>query len=84
MLGEQRACAAVYASAFAINLVLCIILIPRLGVMGAAIATATALVGESVLLFVVAKYRLGIHAFIWQTPNRAAPTLAIRSKAATG
>ena len=82
MLGEQRACAAVYASAFAINLVLCLILIPRHGALGAAIATATALVGESALLFVVAKYRLGIHAFIWQGPKRA--TLAIRANSAAG
>ena len=78
MLGEQHACAAVYATAFALNLVLCLILIPRFGGLGAAIATATALVGESALLFVVARYRLGIHAFIWQGPKRAAPALAIR------
>ena len=78
MLGEQRACAAVYATAFALNLVLCLILIPRLGGLGAAIATATALMGESALLFLVARYRLGIHAFIWQGPKRPAPALAIR------
>ena len=43
MLGEQRVCAMVYAGAFAINLALCIVLIPRFGAMGAAVATATAL-----------------------------------------
>ena len=51
MLGEQRACAAVYAGAFVLNLVLCVVLIPRIGVDGAAVATATALIVESVLLF---------------------------------
>ena len=51
MLGEQRACAAVYATAFALNLALCIVLIPRIGVEGAAISTATALIVESILLF---------------------------------
>jgi O-antigen/teichoic acid export membrane protein len=66
MLGEQRACAMVYAGAFAFNVVACIVLIPRFGVMGAAIATATALAAESVLLFWVTKRRLGIHAFVWR------------------
>jgi O-antigen/teichoic acid export membrane protein len=65
MLGEQRVCAAVYAFAFVLNLILCIVLIPRTGVDGAAIATSTALVIESVLLFCVTKYRLGLHVFIW-------------------
>ena len=44
MLGERKQCAAVYAVAFAINLVLCVILIPRIGIEGAALATSTALV----------------------------------------
>ena len=65
MLGEQRACAAVYATAFVLNLVLCIVLIPRIGVDGAAVATSTALIVESILLFVVTKRRLGFHVFIW-------------------
>jgi O-antigen/teichoic acid export membrane protein len=65
MLGEQRICALVYAGAFAVNLVLCFILIPWLGMAGAAIATASALIFESILLFVVTKNRLGFHVFIW-------------------
>jgi O-antigen/teichoic acid export membrane protein len=65
MLGEQRVCAAVYAGAFAVNLVLCFILIPRFGMAGAAIATASALIFESILLFVVTKNRLGFHVFVW-------------------
>ncbi len=65
MLGEQRVCALVYAGAFAINLGLCIILIPLFGMAGAAIATASALTIESILLFIVTKHRLGFHVFVW-------------------
>jgi O-antigen/teichoic acid export membrane protein len=64
MLGERKECATVYALAFAINLVLCVILIPRMGIEGAAIATSTALVVESILLYRMAKRRLGFHVFI--------------------
>jgi O-antigen/teichoic acid export membrane protein len=66
MVGEQRLCAAIYASALAINLLLCFLLIPRIGPLGAAIAIASAMVAESALLYLVAKYRLGIHVFIWR------------------
>ncbi len=65
MLGEQRACAAVYATAFAINVVLCILLVPRMGAEGAAVSISTALVVESILLFVVTRHRLGFHVFVW-------------------
>ena len=64
MLGERRQCAFVYALAFAINLALCVVLIPRLGIEGAAAATSTALVVESILLYRIAKRRLGFHVFI--------------------
>lgn len=77
MLGQQRACAMVYASAFACNAVLCVLLIPRHGAYGAAIATALAIVVESVLLFVVARRRLGLHAFVWDWRAAGAPKPAI-------
>ena len=64
MLGERKQCALIYAAAFAINLVLCVLLIPHLGIEGAAVATSSALVVESILLYVVAKRRLGFHVFI--------------------
>ena len=70
MLGEQRMCALVHAGAFAVNFGLCIVLIPLLGPAGAAIATAVALVFESVWLFVVTKKRLGFHVFIWGRAER--------------
>lgn len=64
MLGEQRICATIYAVAFAINLVLCVVLIPRIGIDGAAVSTTTALIVESILLFTVTRRRLGFHVFI--------------------
>ncbi len=51
MLGERKQCAAIYAGAFAINLALCIVLIPHFGIEGAAIATSTALMVESICLY---------------------------------
>jgi O-antigen/teichoic acid export membrane protein len=69
MLGERRACALVYGSSFAISLILCILLIPRLGLAGAAIASSAALVFESASLFMVAKRRLGLHCFIFGGPK---------------
>jgi O-antigen/teichoic acid export membrane protein len=65
MLGEQRICAMVYAGAFGVNLALCFVLIPRFGMMGAAISTASALIVESIMLYVVTRSRLGFHVFVW-------------------
>jgi len=65
MLGEQRICAIVYATAFGVNLGLCFVLIPLFGMLGAAIATASALTIESILLYMVTKTRLGFHVFVW-------------------
>ena len=73
MLGERKQCAFVYAAAFAINLVLCVILIPRIGIEGAGIATSTALVVESIMLYFVAKRRLGFHVFIMGGAATPAP-----------
>jgi O-antigen/teichoic acid export membrane protein len=69
MLGERRACAQVYAGSFLMNLCLCVLLIPRLGMAGAAIASATTLVFESILLFLVAKFRLGFHCLVFGRPR---------------
>jgi O-antigen/teichoic acid export membrane protein len=69
MAGQQKMCAAIYCGAFAVNLVLCVVLIPHLGLLGAAIATASAVLVESTLLFVVTKRRLGLHVFIWGGPS---------------
>jgi O-antigen/teichoic acid export membrane protein len=71
MVGEQRACAKVYAVAFATNIALCLILIPLFGVAGAAIALSSAMIVESVMLFWVTKTRLGLHVFIWRPGARS-------------
>lgn len=65
MLGERRSCAVIYGGAFAINIGLCFILIPRLGAAGAAIANAITLICESACLFLVAKQQLSLHCFIF-------------------
>jgi O-antigen/teichoic acid export membrane protein len=70
MLGEQRICALVYALAFGVNIGLCVVLIPHFGMAGAAIATACALMIESILLFWVTRNRLGFHVFIWGRTER--------------
>ena len=66
MLGEQRRCAIAYAIAFATNLIACALLIPRYGVMGAAMATSLALVVESLQLFWINRKRLGLHTFVFK------------------
>jgi O-antigen/teichoic acid export membrane protein len=65
MIGQQRACAMIFAGAFVINCALCLALIPPLGTIGAAISCAVALVVESAALFFVTKRRLGFHGLIW-------------------
>jgi O-antigen/teichoic acid export membrane protein len=80
MMGEQRVSALVYAGAFAINLGLCFVLIPPFGLAGAAIATTTALIVESIMLFVVTKRRLGFHVFVGSARRRPeTPTCTARS-----
>jgi O-antigen/teichoic acid export membrane protein len=66
MLGEQRACAIAYAIAFATNLIACVLLIPRYGALGAAMATSIALFVESAQLFWINRKRLGLHTFVFR------------------
>ena len=70
MVGEQRRCSLIFLAAFAINLLLCVVLIPNFGMLGAAFSLATALVVESALLFTVIKQRLGLHIWIWNHAER--------------
>jgi len=65
MLGQQRLCALAYAAAFAVNITGCLLLAAPFGGMGVASATAGAFVVESVLLFLIARHRLGLHMFVW-------------------
>jgi O-antigen/teichoic acid export membrane protein len=61
MLGHQNICALAYASAFAMNVVLCLALVPRFGGHGAAAATSISLAFETVLLFWIVRTRLGLN-----------------------
>jgi O-antigen/teichoic acid export membrane protein len=61
MLGHQRICALAYALAFAMNVALCVMLVSSFGGHGAAAATSTSLTFETVLLFWIARRRLGLH-----------------------
>jgi O-antigen/teichoic acid export membrane protein len=61
MLGHQYICALAYALAFVMNVVLCVLLVPRFGGHGAAAATSISLVFETVLLFWIVRRRLGLH-----------------------
>jgi O-antigen/teichoic acid export membrane protein len=61
MLGEQKVCALVYVGVFALNFLGCLLLIPSLGITGAAISTSTALIVESITLFLIVSRRLGMH-----------------------
>jgi O-antigen/teichoic acid export membrane protein len=64
MAGEQRICATVYAAVFALNVVLNFLLIPPLGLAGAAIATASAIAIEALALAIVIHQRLGFRSWI--------------------
>jgi O-antigen/teichoic acid export membrane protein len=61
MLGHQHICALAYALSFVMNVVLCLILVPRYGGHGAAAATSISLAFETVLLFWIVRQRLGLH-----------------------
>ncbi len=60
MSGHQNACAAIYATTLAVNIILNFMLIPFIGLWGAAIATATATCVEATFLSIVVRRRLGI------------------------
>jgi O-antigen/teichoic acid export membrane protein len=61
MLGHQHICALAYALAFVMNVMLCVLLVPRFGGHGAAAATSLSLIFETVLLFWIVRRRLGLH-----------------------
>src|ERR1700681_4393493 len=61
MLGQQYVCALAYGLSFAMNLALCVALVPRFGGHGAAAATSISLTFETALLFWIVRRRLGLH-----------------------
>ena len=60
------------------NLVLCIVLVPRFGGYGAAAATSISLVFETVLLFWIVRQRLGLHVLAF---GKVTPTDAVITRA---
>jgi O-antigen/teichoic acid export membrane protein len=77
MAGKQRLCVYLYAIALAANIGLNITLIPHYGIEGAAIATASAMVVEAVLLHLAVRRALGIVLFAFIRP----PMTTINAKA---
>ncbi|MEM6712771.1 MAG: lipopolysaccharide biosynthesis protein [Pseudomonadota bacterium] len=64
MAGAQKTAARLYGLVFLINAALNFALIPSMGLTGAAIATATAMATEAVLLVLAVRRHLGVTSFI--------------------
>ncbi|MCW5696335.1 MAG: lipopolysaccharide biosynthesis protein [Bauldia sp.] len=64
MAGQQRITAALYFGVFFVNVALNFLLIPLIGLKGAAIATAVSLTLEAIALVIVVRIRLGINSWI--------------------
>lgn len=68
MAGKQRQCALLYALCLATNLALNMLLIPRFGLSGAAMAAAGAMMVEAILLHIAVRRSLGIILFVFADP----------------
>ncbi|WP_378948325.1 oligosaccharide flippase family protein [Mesorhizobium sp. ANAO-SY3R2] len=69
MSGNQNICAAVYAATLALNVALNVILLPTLGLWGAAIATSAAMVFEASALSFTVWRKLGIVMVVFIPPS---------------
>lgn len=69
MSGNQNACAIAYAGTLAVNIGLSVLLIPRFGLTGAAIATALSMAFEAAALATIVWLRLGFVMAVF-IPNR--------------
>lgn len=76
MTGHHRDTMRVYAVAAAANVILNLVLIPPLGIVGAAIATYAAMLGGNVWLHQLVRNRLGINASVFSVLMRPAPPIA--------
>ncbi|MFD1696013.1 GNAT family N-acetyltransferase [Roseibium aestuarii] len=65
MSGHQKACAWIYAATFLINVCFNFLLIPMIGLVGAALATTLSILFEAFCLALVAKRRLGLDTFVF-------------------
>ncbi len=72
MLGEERACAATCVVALILNVALNLALIPSLGLVGAAIATAASVAARSLVLTYLVKRRLGLDILFWWPTRKPA------------
>jgi O-antigen/teichoic acid export membrane protein len=72
VLGQQRAAAGVAVATAGLSIALNIGLVPALGLMGAAAATAVALIAGALLNAAVARRSLGLELAIWSHVGRAA------------
>lgn len=68
MSGHQRVCASIFAATFAVNVVLNFIFIPWLGLPGAALATALAILFEAICLATAVRRKLNVNTFILPIP----------------
>ncbi len=71
MADHGRATASIYAAAFIANAALCVLLVPSLGLIGAALGTAIATALKAALLFVATRRRLGLDMSILSQPRSA-------------
>lgn len=70
MLGKQQICAIVMAVTAVGNVVLNLVLVPRLGLQGAALASVLALSGGALMCYAVARRELGLNVAIWHNLRR--------------
>ena len=69
LTGHGRDSARVYGMAAIVNIVLNLLLIPPLGMEGAAVATATSVVLWNVWLFLLVRRKVGVHSFFLGGPG---------------
>jgi O-antigen/teichoic acid export membrane protein len=72
MTGRQNLCVLLYAVTLIVAIILNVVLIPRLGLSGAALAAAGAMAVEALLLHVAIRRKLGIVMFVFAAPARHA------------
>jgi O-antigen/teichoic acid export membrane protein len=77
MTGRQNLCVLVYAATLLASIALYMVLIPRFGLTGAAMAAALAMMIEAILLHLVVRHTLGIVLFAFVAPSPSASSKAL-------
>jgi O-antigen/teichoic acid export membrane protein len=65
MLGEQTSCAVVFGVSALFNILANLLLVPHLGLMGAALSSSTTLIGAAIAFHAIARRRLGLDIAVW-------------------